>query len=54
MYTIDIGRLAAHSSQHQVKRVKLSPQALEAKKEKERSKIQEFLALSEDILQRVR
>ncbi|KAF6765000.1 rab-protein geranylgeranyltransferase [Ephemerocybe angulata] len=37
---------------HGVKRAKLTPQALEARKQKERAKIQEFLALSEEILQR--
>jgi len=40
--------------QHGIKRVKETPEAREAKKQKERVKIQEFLSLSEEILRRVR
>ncbi|EAU88364.2 RAB-protein geranylgeranyltransferase [Coprinopsis cinerea okayama7 len=37
---------------HGIKRVKQTPEALEARKQKERAKIQEFTALSEDLLRR--
>jgi hypothetical protein len=40
--------------QHFVKRVKHSKEAIEAKKQKEQSKIREYLALTDDILTRVR
>ncbi|KAH7914668.1 hypothetical protein BJ138DRAFT_1078976 [Hygrophoropsis aurantiaca] len=37
---------------HSVKRVRQSPEALEAKKQREKSKIQEYLSLTEDVLSR--
>ena len=39
--------------QHGVKRVRYSREALEAKRERDKAKLQEYLALTEDVISRV-
>lgn len=39
--------------QHNVKRVRQSKEAIEAKKQRERAKIKDYLALTDDVLSRV-
>jgi hypothetical protein len=40
--------------QHGVKRVRQSKEAIEAKKQREQAKIKDYLALTDDVLVRVR
>jgi geranylgeranyl transferase type-2 subunit alpha len=40
--------------QHGVKRVRQSKEAIEAKKQREQTKINDYLALTDDVLSRVR
>ena len=46
-------RIILRMAQHGVKRVRYSREALEAKRERDKAKLQEYLALTEDIISRV-